>query len=114
MSESRPEEKNETGRVYQLKHPFTVEGTEVATAEVTRRPVVRDRIKARQVAVEVLADDGPDSMLLGVLAQVAVWGEGKKGIPAQVLADKLDYEDFVSLNLRLGGRDFSSGPKATS
>jgi len=97
-----------------LQYPFTHDGQEIAEAEITRRPRVRDRITASREAKGVFGEADGDAVLLSVLSQVCVFGSDKKRIPADILADKLDYEDFMDLFASMAGADFFAGKKPIS
>ena len=97
-----------------LKYPFEYEGEKIEVVEVLRRPKVRDRINASAEAREVFGEQEGDAVLLCVLAQVCRFGEKKIKIPAEILADKMDYEDFLEVFGNLATGNFSAGKKELS
>ncbi len=107
-------DKAKSPKPYRLIAPFDYQGEHIEEVTITRRPLVIDRINAARLAEGALRSAEGDAVLLCVLAEVAAWGKDGKKIPGEVLAGKLDFEDFTKLIPLMGSRDFLPGPKTSS
>ncbi len=97
----------------ELKYPFEYDSKEIREAEIIRRPKVKDRILASSEAKEVFGEQEGDAILICLLSQICRFGEEKIKIPAEILAEKMDYEDFLSLFSKLPSANSSGGEKKT-
>ncbi len=94
-----------------LKHSFQHDGKTIDCVEFIRRPKVKDRIFAARLAKEIFGETEGESILLGILSQICVFGKEKIRIAADILAESLDYEDFMSIFEEMPGTDFFAGRK---
>jgi len=87
-----------------LKHPFQHDGNDIITATLKHRCKVIDRIKASSTSKGVFGDNEGDSVLISLCARLFKFNDSIM-IPAEQLAEYLDYDDFLDLSIEMAGAE---------